>query len=54
MRVDARLNYAPQGDTLRTFHSRYRDFIRVMIGPLASGKTQACISEILIRIHQQA
>lgn len=45
--------YAPQGATLKKFHEKYLNFVRVLIGPLGSGKTQACIFEILRQIDNQ-
>lgn len=52
MSVD--FEYSPAGATLRTFHLQEGEFVRVLIGPLGSGKTQASISEILDKIHNQA
>lgn len=49
---DVKVEYRPQGATLRSFHSR-SNFVRGVIGPLGSGKTQACIAEILRRIDSQ-
>ena len=45
--------YSPQGSTLKEFHAHHDDFVRVLIGPLGSGKTQACIFEILRQIDSQ-
>lgn len=47
------VSYKPQGATLREFHRRESDFVRVLIGPLGSGKTQACIADVLRLIHEQ-
>lgn len=44
--------YRPQGPVMREFHKR-DDFVRVLIGPLGSGKTQGCISEMLRQIDDQ-
>lgn len=46
-----RLNYAPQGATLRRFHKR-PEWCRNLIGPLGSAKTQTCISELLECIQE--
>lgn len=51
-KIDSKLRYSPQGPVLREFHRR-KDFIRVLIGPLGSGKTQACIAEMLNQINNQ-
>ncbi len=50
--ADVYLNYAPQGQVLRAFH-KSAGFVRIIIGPLGSGKTQASISEVYRRIHNQ-
>ena len=47
-----RLRYRPQGATLKAFHQD-RSYMRVLVGPLGSGKTQASIVEILHRIMTQ-
>ena len=47
-----RLRYKPQGATLRDFH-KDQSYMRVLVGPLGSGKTQASIVEILHRIMTQ-
>jgi hypothetical protein len=49
---DAILRYAPQGTTLAEFHQSDA-FVRALIGPLGSGKTQSCIVELIGRIHRQ-
>lgn len=46
------LRYAPQGMVLRDFHQS-NHFVRCLIGPLGSGKTQACIVEVFNKIHKQ-
>ena len=46
------LRYAPQGDQLRAFH-KSKNFARILVGPLGSGKTQASIVEMLYRSFQQ-
>lgn len=48
---DAVLRYQPQGPTLREFHN-VEAFMRAIIGPLGSGKTQACICEVFSRCHE--
>ena len=53
LKANVRLNYAPQGDVLRRFHLSDQ-FIRDLIGPLGSGKTQACMADILMLIDRQA
>ena len=52
--TEVRVKYKPQGATLRTFHRSREKFVRVLVGPLGSGKTQACISELLNLIHEQS
>ena len=49
----AQAKYQPQGATLKEFHLQYQSFVRCMIGPLGSGKTQACIFEILRQLDNQ-
>ena len=46
--------YQAGGRTLQAFHDNDEDFVRILIGPLGSGKTQSAISEMLHRIHNQA
>jgi len=48
----ATFNYAPGGRTLKAFHED-QSFIRVLIGPLGSGKTQSAIAEIFAQIINQ-
>jgi hypothetical protein len=44
----------PQGPTLAQFHrQRYQDLVRVLVGPLGSGKTFAAIMEVLAMCHEQ-
>ena len=50
---NCRLTYRAQGSTLREFHTQADIRNRVLIGPLASGKTQACIFEALHCIDNQ-
>lgn len=45
--------YKPQGDTLRAFHWS-EESRRIMIGPLGSGKTAACIAELWRLAKSQA
>lgn len=47
-----RLKYKPQGHVLKEFH-RSKKYMRCIVGPLGSGKTQASIAEILYRIMTQ-
>lgn len=47
-----RLDYRPAGGTLARFH-RSDDFVRVLMGPLGSGKTTACAVEIWRRAIAQ-
>ena len=49
----AHMAYAPQGATLLRFHASQRH-VRVIIGPLGSGKTQSVIAEILACMDTQA
>ena len=44
--------YKPQGPVLRSFHNS-PDFVRILIGPLGSGKTNACIDEVIHQIDNQ-
>lgn len=46
------LKYRPQGYKLNEFHNR-PEFVRILIGPLGSGKTFAAINDLLNRIHTQ-
>lgn len=48
----ATINYAPQGHTLKLFHQSEK-WARIIVGPLGSGKTRACLTEILIQIQGQ-
>jgi PBSX family phage terminase large subunit len=48
----AEVRYSPQGHTLRLFH-RSTAWARFIIGPLGSGKTRACLTELLIQINGQ-
>ena len=48
----ARLKYKPQGRTLADFH-KSKAFVRIVIGPLGSGKTFAAINDMMQRIHTQ-
>ena len=45
--------YRPAGETLRRFHNSGA-FMRVVIGPLGSGKTTACAMEVWRRMQEQA
>ena len=53
MRPSVEYEYKPAGATLKKFHQKRDAFVRVLIGPLGSGKTQAAISEILHLIDNQ-
>jgi hypothetical protein len=46
-------DYAPGGPTLRAFH-RSNAFVRGIRGPIGSGKSTACVIEILRRAQMQA
>ena len=46
------LAYRPSGETLRCFHENDA-FMRVVIGPLGSGKTTACCMELWRRLITQ-
>ncbi|TDG13977.1 TerL [Seongchinamella unica] len=50
--MTAQVHYMPQGNTLREFH-RSDKWWRTIIGPLGSGKTRACLTEVLIQINGQ-
>lgn len=50
--ADVRVAYKPQGPVLGRFH-RSKRFLRQLIGPLGSGKTQACIADLLHQIDTQ-
>ena len=47
-----RIRYSPQGPVLKRFHESSH-YMRCIVGPLGSGKTQASIVEILRRIMTQ-
>ena len=50
-----KVRYKPQGPTLARFHAqRYKDLVRMVIGPLGSGKTFSAIFEILMMCHDQS
>lgn len=49
---DIHLDYKPQSAKLREFH-KAKGFVRIIIGPLGSGKTQASLAEMYRRIHNQ-
>ena len=47
------IDYQPQGATLKAFHES-KKHVRVVVGPLGSGKTHACIMELLFQmLHQE-
>lgn len=46
------MQYAPQGVTLVRFH-KSEAYVRITVGPLGSGKTQATIAEVLACIDTQ-
>ena len=48
----SRLKYKPQGPVLSQFH-KAEEFVRIIIGPLGSGKTFGAINDMLHRIHTQ-
>jgi len=50
--ADVHLEYVPPGPTIRKFH-KGREFMRVIIGPLGSAKTQSSMAEVWRRIHNQ-
>jgi hypothetical protein len=50
--LSTQINYQPQGPTLKQFHESDK-WARVVVGPLGSGKTRACLTEILIQIQGQ-
>lgn len=52
MSTEISLGYRPGGQTLERFHNEDH-FFRCLLGPLGSGKTTACIMEILVRAIQQ-
>lgn len=47
-----RMKYKAQGPVLAQFHER-KEFVRIVIGPLGSGKTFAAITQILRSMHNQ-
>lgn len=49
---DVQRQYVPAGATLKAFHE-CNDFVRAIMGPFGSGKSSACVVEILIRAGQQ-
>ncbi len=51
--LDISLNYRPAGETLRRFHLS-EAFVRLIMGPLGSGKTTAACMEIYRRACEQA
>jgi hypothetical protein len=48
----ATINYAPQGHTLKLFHQSGK-WVRIIVGPLGSGKTRACLTELMFKIAGQ-
>lgn len=50
---DALVRYAPAGPTVKAFH-RSNAFVRCLRGPLGSGKSTACVMEIVRRAREQA
>ncbi len=50
--ADVHLKYIPQSETLRRYH-KGKAFMRVIIGPLGSAKTQSSMAEVWRRIHNQ-
>ena len=53
MAENVTIAYRPSGETLRRFHNSGA-FMRVVIGPLGSGKTTACAMEVWRRMQEQA
>lgn len=52
--TDARtISYRPAGPTVRRFHQS-KAFVRGLMGPIGSGKSTACVLEILRRAQMQA
>lgn len=49
---DQIINYRPAGPVAREFH-RSDSFVRGLMGPIGSGKSSACVMEILRRAQQQ-
>ena len=52
MAVDEQRTYAPGGPVLRAFH-RSPAFVRGIRGPIGSGKSTACVMEILRKAKAQ-
>lgn len=50
--ADIHLDYIPPGPTIRKYH-KSKAFMRVIIGPLGSAKTQSTMAEVWRRIHNQ-
>jgi hypothetical protein len=46
------MTYAPPGLEASRFHNEF-DFVRGLMGPVGSGKTSACVSEILFHTQRQ-
>ncbi len=51
--ADASVRYAPAGPTVKMFHQSDA-FVRCLRGPLGSGKSTACVMEIVRRARAQA
>ena len=46
-------DYAPAGPTVKAFHESDA-FVRIIEGPVGSGKSTGCSVEIIQRAHEQA
>lgn len=52
--TDTTRDYLPAGPTVLDFHRSGGAFVRGIMGPIGSGKSTACVMEILRRAQQQA
>ena len=50
--TDTIITYSPAGPTIKAFHES-RAFVRGIRGPIGSGKSTACVVEILRRVQEQ-
>ena len=46
------IQYSPPGPVARSFHAS-NDFVRVLKGPVGSGKTSSCVMELFTRAQEQ-